>query len=78
MMNTFGRIERLERIIKESTGKFVFVHVTFTNGGSRRMKAADLIPMLLEPDVDSIISIEGTGGGASGLLIELERGLIQE
>ena len=75
-MNIASRIQQIEQILQKRGNESVLV--TFRDGGSRRMKAADLIPMLREPDVDSIISVDGTGGGASGLLIELERGLIQE
>ena len=75
-MNIASRIQQIEQILEKRGNEYVIL--AFRDGSTRKMKAPDVIPLLQSPDVDSIIRIDGTGGGANGLLVELERGLIQE
>ena len=69
-----NRLERLERLLRINTGKCVTV--IFADGSSRRMAAADAIPLLQSPD--SIVDVCGESGGGNGLLLELIKGLLDQ
>lgn len=72
--NIASRIQRIEQILQKHGREHVLV--TFQDGSTRKMKAPDAIPLLQSPD--SIVDVCGESGGGNGLLVELERGLIQE
>ena len=74
-MNILERLRRLEQLAnRRDSGSVV---LPFADGSTRRMRAADVIPLLCSPDAENIVDISGSGGADSGLLIELLKGLIE-
>lgn len=69
-----SRLARLERLLRQNTDKYITVR--FADGSSRRMAAADAIPLLQSPD--SIVDVCGESGGSNGLLLELIKGLLDQ
>lgn len=75
-MNRQKRLKRLNDAISKRNVWQVLL--TFSDGTTRRVQAADVIPLLCTPDAGNIVDISGGGGADNGLMVELLRGLIEE